>query len=90
MINMLDLLANIPALLVGLAGILGLFWGNGKLQRHKGRKQGRQDVNDELSEAYNTTTKEVRNAQTDLPDDPVAVLDSLREFAERGRSGGDT
>ena len=87
---MLDLLTNIPAVLSVLAGIAAMFWGNGKLQRHKGRKQGRQDVNDELSEAYNQTTKEVRNAQTDIPDDPVAVLDSLREFAERGRSGGDT
>tara|TARA_R110000772_G_scaffold7843_2_gene26337 strand:+ start:2408 stop:2671 length:264 start_codon:yes stop_codon:yes gene_type:complete len=87
---MLDLIANIPAVLSVLAGILALFWGNGKLQRHKGRKQGRQDVNDELAEAYNVTTKEVRNAQTDIPSDPVAVLDSLREFAERGRSGSDT
>ena len=87
---MLDLLTNIPAVLSVLAGILALFWGNGKLQRHKGRKQGRQDVNDELAEAYNDTTKEVRNARTDLPDDPVAVLDSLREFAERGKRGGDT
>jgi hypothetical protein len=87
---MLDLLTNIPAVLGVLAGILALFWGNGKLQRHKGRKQGRQDVNDELSEAYNDTTKEVRNAQTDIPSDPVAVLDSLREFAKRGKSGGDT
>ena len=87
---MLDLLTNIPAVLSIIAGIAALFWGNGKLQRHKGRKQGRQDVNDELSDAYNHLTKEVRNAQTDLPSDPVAVLDSLREFAERGRSGGDT
>jgi hypothetical protein len=87
---MLDLLTNIPAVLGVLAGILALFWGNGKLQRHKGRKLGRQDVNDELSEAYNDTTKEVRNAQTDIPSDPVAVLDSLREFAKRGKSGGDT
>ena len=87
---MLDLLTNIPAVLSVIAGIAALFWGNGKLQRHKGRKQGRQDVNDELAEAYNVTTKEVRNAQTDIPSDPVAVLDSLREFAERGRSGGDT
>jgi hypothetical protein len=87
---MLDLLTNIPAVLSIIAGIVALFWGNGKLQRHKGRKQGRQDVNDELAEAYNHTTKEVRNAQTDIPSDPVAVLDSLREFAERGRSGGDT
>jgi hypothetical protein len=87
---MLDLLTNIPAVLSVLAGILALFWGNGKLQRHKGRKQGRKDVNDELSEAYNDTTKEVRNVQTDIPSDPVAVLDSLREFAKRGKGGGDT
>jgi hypothetical protein len=32
----------------------------------------------------------VRHAQIDLPDDPVAVLDSLREFAKRGKGGGDT
>jgi hypothetical protein len=87
---MLDLLTNIPTLLSVLAGILALFWGNGKLQRHKGRKQGRKAVNDELSEAYNDTTKEVRHAQTDLPSDPVAVLDSLRELAKRGKRGGDT
>jgi hypothetical protein len=87
---MIDLLTNIPALLTGLAAIVAMFWGNGKLQRHKGRKQGRQDVNDELSDAYNNTTKEVRNAQTDIPSDPVAVLDSLQEFAEPGRGGSDT
>jgi hypothetical protein len=87
---MLDLLTNIPALLSILAGIAALFWGNGKLQRHKGRKQGRKDVNDELSEAYNDTTKEVRNAQTDIPSDPADVLDSLREFAKRGKGSGDT
>jgi hypothetical protein len=87
---MLDLLTNIPAVLSIIAGIVALFWGNGKLQRHKGRKQGRKDVNDELSEAYNNTTKEVRDVQTDIPSDPVAVLDSLREFAKRGKGGGDT
>jgi hypothetical protein len=87
---MIDLLANIPALLSIIAGIATLFWGNGKLQLHKGRKQGRQEVNDELSEAYNDTTKEVRNAQTDIPSDPVAVLDSLRKFAKRGKGGGNT
>ena len=87
---MLDLLTNIPAVLGVLAGILALFWGNGKLQRHKGRKQGRKDVNDELAEAYNDTTKEVRNAQTEIPSDPVAVLDRLQQFAERGERGGDT
>jgi hypothetical protein len=87
---MIDLLTNIPALLSIIAGIAALFWGNGKLKHHKGLKQGRQDVNDELSEAYNHTTKEVRNAQNDLPINPVNVLDSLREFAERGRGGSDT
>jgi hypothetical protein len=87
---MIDLLTNIPALLVGLASLFALFWGNGKLQRHKGRKQGRQDVNDELTEAYNDTTKEVRNAQTDIPDDPDDVLERLHEFAKRGNRGGDT
>jgi hypothetical protein len=87
---LLDLMANIPALLGGIVALVALFWGNGKLQRHKGRKQGREDVNDELADAYNVTTKEVRNAQTDLPNDPVAVLERLQQFADRGRSGGDT
>ena len=87
---MFDLLTNIPAVLGFIAGIAALFWGNGKLQRHKGRKQGRQDVNDELTEAYNDTTKEVQNAQTDIPDDPDDVLERLHEFAKRGKRGGDT
>jgi hypothetical protein len=54
------------------------------------RRKERQAIDDEMAAAYNTTTKEVRNAQTDLPSDPVAVLDSLREFAERGKRRGDT
>jgi hypothetical protein len=87
---MLDLLTNIPAILSVLAGIAALFWGNGKLQRHKGRKQGRQDVNEELSDAYNNTTKEVRNAQTDIPIDPDDVLERLHGFAKRRDGGGDT
>jgi hypothetical protein len=87
---MIDLLTNIPAVLSVLAAIVAMFWGNGKLQRHKGLKQGRQDVNDELSEAYNHTTKEVQNAQTDIPSDPADVLDGLHGFAKRGKRGGDT
>ena len=87
---MFDLMANIPALLSALVAVVALFWANGKLQRHRGRKQGRDDVNDELSDAYNVTTKKVRNAQSDLPSDPVAVLDRLQQFADRGRGGGDT
>ena len=79
---MIDLLTNIPALL-GILVTLGVaFWGNGKLQRHKGRKEGRKDVSDELSEAYNDTTKEVRNAQTDIPSDPDDVIDGLRKFTK--------
>jgi hypothetical protein len=58
----------------------------GASQRRKGRKQ----VADELSEAYNNTTKEVRNAQTDIPDDPDDVLERLHGFAKRGDGGGDT
>jgi hypothetical protein len=72
-----------------ISGVVALFIALltfGASQRRKGRK----DVNDELSEAYNDTTKEVRNAQTDLPADPDDVLDRLRVIAERGRSGGNT
>ena len=79
---MIDLLTSIPALLGILGAVIAAFWGNGKLQRHKGRKQGRKDVSDELSEAYNDTTKEVRNAQTDIPGNPDDVLDGLRKFTK--------
>ena len=85
---MIDLLTNIPAVLGILGAVIAAFWGNGKLQRHKGRKQGRKDVNDELNEAYNDTTKEVRNAQTDIPSNPDDVLDGLRKFTKRGQGGG--
>jgi hypothetical protein len=87
---MFDLMANIPALLSALIAFVALFWANGKLQRHRGRKQGRHEIKDELSDAYNVTTKKVRNAQSDLPSDPVAVLDRLQQFADRGRGGGNT
>ena len=87
---MLDLLTNIPAILSAIVGIAVLFWGNSKLQRHKGRREGKQAVSDALDEAYNDTTKEVRDAQTDIPSNPDDVLDSLREFAKRGKGGGDT
>lgn len=88
----IELLTNIPALLSGLAALVALFWGwgNGKLQRRWGRKEGRQDVADEMDDAYNKTVKEWRDEKTDLPSNPVDVLDSLREFAERGKGGGDT
>jgi hypothetical protein len=73
----------------GAAAILAVV-AAGFALRHKWLKQERQNVSNELSKAYNHTTKEVRNAQTDIPSNPVAVLDSLREFAKRGKSGGDT
>ena len=79
---MIDLLTNIPAVLSIIAGIAALFWGNGKLQRHKGRKEEREAITTELNEAYNDTTKEVRNAQTDIPSNPDDVLDGLRKFTK--------
>jgi len=87
---MIDLLTSIPALLGILGAVVAAFWGNSKLQRHKGRREGKQAVSDALDEAYNDTTKEVRDAQTDIPSNPDDVLDSLREFAKRGKGGGDT
>ena len=87
---MIDLLTSIPALLGGIAALVALFWGNSKLQRHKGRKEGKQAVADDMAEAYNDTTKEVRHAQTDIPSDPDDVLDGLRKYTKRGQGGGDT
>ena len=87
---MIDLLTSIPALLGILGAVVAAFWGNSKLQRHKGRKEGKQAVADDMAEAYNDTTKEVRDAQTDIPSDPDDVLDGLRKYTKRGQGGGDT
>jgi len=46
------------------------------------RRKGAQAVADELSQAYNDTTKEVRDAQTDIPSNPDDVLDGLRKFTK--------
>jgi len=54
------------------------------------RRKGREAVEDDMNEAYNDTTKEVRNVQADLPDDPDDVLDGLRKYTKRGQGGGDT
>ena len=83
---MLDFLTNIPTLLGILAGIFALFWGNGKLQRRAGRKEERQEISDQMDAAY----KEVRDAQSDLPDDSAAVLERLHEFAKRGKRDGNS
>ena len=58
--------------------------------QRNGRKTERKSVADDMAEAYNDTTKEVRDAQTDLPDDPDDVLDGLRKYTKRGQGGGDT
>ena len=79
---MIDLLTSIPALLGGIAALVALFWGNSKLQRHRGRKEGKQAVADDMAEAYADEAKEVRNAQTDIPGNPDDVLDGLRKFTE--------
>ena len=56
----------------------------------RGRKQGREEVQDKLQDSYNSTTKELNNAKTKRSTDPDAVLDSLRKYAKRGEGGGDS
>jgi hypothetical protein len=73
----------------GAAAILAVV-AAGFALRHKWLKQERQNVSSELSKAYNHTTKEVRNAQTDIPSDPDDVLERLHGFAKRRDGGGDT
>ena len=46
------------------------------------RRKGRQAVEDDMNEAYNDTTKEVRNVQADIPSNPDDVLDRLRKFTK--------
>jgi len=57
--------------------------------QRKGRKTERKATSDELSEAYNDTTKEVRNATTDIPYESDLVLERLREVAKRGQGKRD-
>ena len=52
--------------------------------------RGRKQVQDELQDAYNSTTKELHNVKTKRSTDPDAVLDSLRKYAKRGQRGGDS
>jgi hypothetical protein len=72
-------IAGAGALLLGLLTF-------GEYQRRKER----QEIENEMNEAYNNTTKEVRDAQVNLPDDPDAVLDGLHKFTKRGKRGSDT
>ena len=52
--------------------------------------RGRKQVQDELQDSYNSTTKELHNVKTKRSTDPDAVLDSLRQYAKRGQGGGDS
>jgi len=57
--------------------------------QRKGRKTERKAVQDDMNEAYNDTTKEVRDATDNLPDDPDDVLDGLRRRGTRGQGKRD-
>lgn len=56
----------------------------------KGRSQGRKQVQDEMSDAYNTTTKELHHEKSSRPVNDDDVLDELHKYAKRGKGGGDT
>ena len=85
---MIDLLTSIPALLGILGAVVAAFWGNGKLQRHKGRKQGRKDVSDELSEAYINKRQEIDNADLGHGATDLDRIKRLHDIANRQRGGG--
>ena len=78
------LLDNWQAVMASIAAIAAFAFGRSK------KKQGRKQVQDELQDAYNTTTKELHNVKTKRSADPDAVLDSLRQYAKRGQGGGDS
>ena len=76
---MFDLLGNLPALLGGLAALIALIWGKGKLDRRRGRKEGAQEVR-RRAEAAAQDRKDKRN---EIDDDIAAngadaARDSLR------------
>ena len=76
-------IAGAGALLLGLATLVLSF-------RSKWMNEATDAIHDDMAESYNDTTKEVRNAQTDIPHNPADVLDSLRDFAKRGKGGGNS
>lgn len=83
---MLDLITGLPAILGAIAAGLIALWGFGRSKK----KQGRKEVNDEMQDAYNATTKDLHHAKADIPTAPDAVLDELRKYAKRGNGGGNT
>ena len=75
---MLDLITGLPAILGAIAAGLIALWGFGRSKK----KQGREELQDEMQEAYNSTTKDLHNAETIRPTDPDAVLDKLHKYTE--------
>lgn len=72
---MMDLLGVIGAALVA---VLAAWWAG----QRKGRNEQRQATSDDMADAYNDTTKEVRNATDDLPTDPADIRQRLRELSK--------
>jgi hypothetical protein len=57
----------------------------------KGRSKGRTELQDEMQNAYNSTTKDLHNAKESRFDShPDLVLEQLRKYAKRGNGGSDT
>ena len=84
---MLDLITGFPAILGAIAAGLIALWGFGRSKK----KQGRKEVNDEMQDAYNSTTKELHDAKQGRYDNrPDVVLEQLRKYAKRGDGGSDT
>lgn len=54
------------------------------------KRAGRKELQDEMQDAYNATTKDLHHAKTKRPTERNAVLDSLHGYAERGDGGSDT
>ena len=84
---MLDLITGLPAILGAIAAGLIALWGFGRSKK----KQGRTELQDEMQDAYNSTTKDLHNAKESRFDShPDLVLGQLRKYAKRGNGGSDT
>mgnify|MGYP003669617678 FL=1 len=82
----MDLISNAPAILAAIIAGLAMLWGFGRSKK----KQGREEVQDELQDAYNTTTKEINHEKSSRPVDADDVLNGLHKYAKRGQRGGDS
>ena len=84
---MMDLITGLPAILGAIAAGLIALWGFGRSKK----KQGREELQDEMQDAYNSTTKDLHNAKESRFDShPDLVLEQLRKYAKRGNGGSDT